>query len=395
MTRYIVLRDTSGNWCRSTVPVVRTIRPNDPDQPGVPYLSIWELTPSEVDEIAKDPSYLRVTPVMPTRLLAPEPMDDVRSSDLVPGWGSVAVGADSTPYSGKGVRVALLDTGIDARHPCFKGLSLTTRDFVGTGIDDVNGHGTHLAGTILGRDLGGMRIGVARGMTTLVAAKTLTDTGQGRTDEFLHALLWALTEKADIIGFSLAFDTPAYEEQLAAEGYPQTLAKNAAIHAYRGNLRVFETILSMMDRETRPLILGAVGNDSLRTISPDFVTGPASPAAARGVLTVGAIGPSSTGYVQAPFSNIGPLLVAPGVGIVSACPGGDVRSMNGSSMAMAHGVGVAALWAEHLRETGAPLNAETLAAALIGATTYDGISPDVGLYDRGQGLIQAPLARND
>ncbi|WP_136442003.1 S8 family serine peptidase [Pacificoceanicola onchidii] len=391
MSAFIVLRDRSANWRRSKIPIKRAIEPARREEPGDPELLIWTLTPKDISEVEKDPSILRVTPVMPTRLLAPEPMDDVRTGDLEPGWGTVAVGSAQSGFSGSLAKVALLDTGIDARHPCFKGVKLTLRDFVGTGIADENGHGTHTAGTVVGRDVEGVRIGVARGASALIAAKTLTDTGAGRSDEFFKGLLWACSEQADVIGFSLAFDMRAHEEQLIAEGFPQTLAQHAAVHAYRGNLRVFETILSMMDCKTRPLILGAVGNDSLRTISPDFITGPASPAAARGVLSVGAVGPGDAGLVPTPFSNAGPVFAAPGVGIVSASPGGELRSLNGSSMAMAHAMGVAALWAEALRAENKPVNAESLATAMIGSADKAGLDPNVSVFDCGRGLVQAPV----
>ncbi|MFZ7090858.1 S8 family serine peptidase [Primorskyibacter sp. 2E233] len=390
MTRFIVLRDRSGNWRRPAVPSLNAIEPTRPDEPAEPEITTVELSPKYVDEIEKDPSFLGVSPVVPTRLLAPEPMDELRADELVPGWGQSAIGADRTQYTGKGARIALLDTGIDTQHPAFAKITPMTRDYAGTGIEDANGHGTHVAGTVLGRDMGGMRIGVARGVTSLLVGKALTDSGHGRSEDFLRALLWARDQKADVIGFSLAFDTAAHIEMLTANGYPMTLATMAAVHAYRGNLRIFENLLGMMDPATRPLVMGAIGNDCLRTISPEFETGPAAPSAARGVLTIGALGPGSAGFSPAPFSNIGPSLMAPGVGIVSASAGDGVRSMNGSSMALAHGLGVAALWAEHMRETGQKVNAQTLATNLVSAATTDGLSPHLTLFERGQGLIQAP-----
>ncbi|WP_425097992.1 S8 family serine peptidase [Tropicibacter sp. S64] len=377
------------------MPGLRPLSPSAPDQPGDPEIRVISLTPPEVAELEKDPGFLALTPAMPTRQIAPEPMDEVRSDDLVPGWGINAVGADRTQRTGRGARIALLDTGIDARHPCFRKLSLTTRDFVGTGLEDVNGHGTHLAGTVLGRDMGGVRIGVARGMTSLIVAKALSDAGQGTSDGFLRALLWAYEQGAQAVGFALSYDTTAQIEAFQDQGYPLPLATQEAVHAHRGNLRVVEHLLRLMDPARRPLIVAAVGNDSLRTISPQFDSGPSSPAAARGVLTVGALGPGEAGLTPAPFSNRGPFLTAPGVGIISASAGDGVRSLNGSSMAMAHALGVAALWIEKLQEAGEPVTAETLGTALMGSATLEGLAPGLGMFDRGEGLVRVPRSSLD
>ena len=61
-------------------------------------------------------------------------------------WGIHAVGADTSSWSGDGVRVAVLDTGIDASHPAFDGVELVQRNFTGESDEDLDGHGTHCAG---------------------------------------------------------------------------------------------------------------------------------------------------------------------------------------------------------------------------------------------------------
>ncbi|WP_421905704.1 S8 family serine peptidase [Mameliella sp.] len=390
MTRYILLRDKTRNWRRARVPLGSGIAPEDPDAPADPQIEVKELTPSDLRETAGDRDLLTIQPAMPTRLLTPEPMDELRACDMVPGWGLRATRADWTPMSGAGARVALLDTGIDAGHACFAGVAVTARDFAGTGIADANGHGTHMAGTVLGRDLGGTRIGVARGISELLVGKVLTDSGRGRSEDFLNALLWALQKKAEIVGFALAFDTAAQIESLVEEGYPVPLATAAAIHAYRGNLRICEMLLQMIGGGQVPLMLGAVGNDSLRTIATDFETGPVAPAAASGVLAVGACGPGEAGFCPAPFTNAGAAVVAPGVGIISAGPAEGLRPLNGTSMALAHAVGIAALWVEKMRAENEAVTARTLATRLVRSATLEPMCPAASYIDCGRGLIQAP-----
>ncbi|SNS40002.1 S8 family serine peptidase [Antarctobacter heliothermus] len=390
MTRYILLRDTTGNWRRSTVPLAGGIAPQDPDAPAAPVIETADLSPLELREAAGDPTLLTIQPAMPTRLIAPEPMDELRSADAVPGWGLRATGADWTPVSGAGVRVALLDTGIDAHHPVFAGVDVTARDFAGTGVVDANGHGTHVAATVLGRDLGGTRVGVARGVTDLLVGKALADNGRGRSEDFLNAVLWALGERADVIGFALAFDVSGQIEALAEEGYPTALATLAAVHAYRGNLRLCEVLLQMIGGGQAPAMLGAVGNDCLRTITPEFETGASAPASAAGVLAIGACGVDEAGLSPAPFTNAGAALVAPGVGIISAGLGGGLRSLNGTSMALAHAVGVAALWVEKMPNDDEPVTARSLAAKLIDTATRAPLGPGASCVECGHGLMQAP-----
>nr|WP_229419583.1 S8 family serine peptidase [Pseudoduganella dura] len=110
-----------------------------------------------------------------------EPLD-ARPAGVETGWGITAVGADRSRFSGAGVTVAVLDTGIDAAHPAFSGVQLVQQDFSGDGDGDAFGHGTHCAGTILGRDVGGTRIGVARGVTRALIGKVLGNDGSGSTD---------------------------------------------------------------------------------------------------------------------------------------------------------------------------------------------------------------------
>ena len=69
--------------------------------------------------------------------------------------------------------VAVLDTGIDPNHVAFNGVNLTRRNFTAEGDDDLHGHGTLCAGTIFGRDVNGLRIGVARGVSDAIIGKVL------------------------------------------------------------------------------------------------------------------------------------------------------------------------------------------------------------------------------
>src|SRR5262245_54644151 len=124
-----------------------------------------DLTARQASSEARDPRNT-VGRVMPVALIAPSAMGmDPVAKALADkrSWGIARLGAEKSAYSGKDVRVAVLDTGIAKGHPAFAGVEWTAQNFTGGPVDDVtdeNGHGTHCAGTIFGRDVDGVRIGV-------------------------------------------------------------------------------------------------------------------------------------------------------------------------------------------------------------------------------------------
>ena len=103
---------------------------------------------------------------------------------------------------GEGIKVAVLDTGIDLDHPDLKDGIAAVKDFTGDGVEDINGHGTHCAGIIGARlnDVG--FVGVAP-KTELLIAKVLGNDGSGAFSWIADGVLWAVEQGADIISMSL------------------------------------------------------------------------------------------------------------------------------------------------------------------------------------------------
>ncbi|WP_197322314.1 S8 family serine peptidase, partial [Saccharomonospora sp. NB11] len=106
--------------------------------------------------------------------------------------------------TGEGVRVAVLDTGIDADHPDLADAVVEAEDFTGSGnTDDGQGHGTHVAATILGD--GSASDGRYRGVAPdaeLVVGKVLDDDGFGQESWILAGMEWA-AENASVVNMSL------------------------------------------------------------------------------------------------------------------------------------------------------------------------------------------------
>ncbi|GAA4046976.1 S8 family peptidase [Nonomuraea soli] len=230
-------------------------------------------------------------------------------------------------YTGQGVKVAVLDTGIDATHPDLAKQIEATQNFTyGGTVADGHGHGTHVASTIAG--LGATHKGVAPGARLLIG-KVLSDSGSGATSRIISGMEWAARSGAKIINMSLGgVDSPGEDPM--------------------------EQAVARLTAETGALFVIAAGNDG----DQSYTVG--SPGSSDSALTVGAVDKQD---VMARFSSRGPRagdnalkpdLVAPGVDIVAArssasslpAVDGGYTSMSGTSMATPHVAGAAAVLAQ-------------------------------------------------
>ncbi len=224
-------------------------------------------------------------------------------------WGGTENAADVVAgnYAGNGVKVAIIDTGIDYTHPDLNDNYFGGYDFVNNDNDpyDDNGHGTHVAGIVAAEDNGIGVIGVAP-QADLYAVKVLNAQGSGTYSDIVAGIDWAISNNMDIISMSLG----------GSAG--DTAMQDALQRAYDSGI----------------VIVAASGNDYANSIS--------YPARYSTVIAVGATDSSD---VRASFSNYGPELevVAPGVNIYSTYPGNTYQTLSGTSMATPMVTGVVAL----------------------------------------------------
>jgi len=386
--KHIILRMTGANT-RGAGP---SAGPAGADASAID-VEVDTLDTAGAQRVARHRDVVAVAPSMPMTLIAPFAVDEQAAAAAV-DWGVLAVGADTSPFTGEPIVVAVLDTGIDATHPAFAGVTLVRENFSDdTDGNDLHGHGTHCAGTIFGRDVNGTRIGVARGVKKAMIGKVLGANGGG-SDQIVSAIQWAVNGGANVISMSLGMDFPGFQRQLMEElDFPPELATSRALEGYRANVLLFERLAKMvksMSEFGKPtVIVAAAGNESRTNVNPDFKIAVSPPAVADGIISVAALGQGTAGFAVASFSNTGAMCAGPGVSITSARRGGGLTAMSGTSMATPHVAGVAALWAHKLTAMG-PINPGLLTTRVVGSGHTTGLAAGFDPADIGSGMVMAP-----
>jgi len=273
--------------------------------------------------------------------------------------------------SGTGVRVAVLDTGVDPTHPDLVKKLAKAENFTSSPTaDDRNGHGTHVASILAGDGTAasGRRSGVAFG-AELLSGKVLGDDGTGSLSGIIEGMQWAADQGARIVNMSLGTDAPSDGSDPLSQAIDSLTASHGTLF-----------VVSAGNRGPGPSTIGA-------------------PAAATSALTVGAVDDHDR---VAAFSSRGPRpadqaikpeLSAPGVDIIAARASGTdlgepvgarYTRLSGTSMAAPHVAGAAALLAQHHPQwTGKELKALLVGAA---SPTKDGV------FDAGAGRLDLPKA---
>ena len=352
------------------------------------------LTKAERADLRRDPRVRAIAEPMPMKLIEPTATNDAAEPAAAEAtWGVQAVRATDSPFTGNGITVAVLDTGIDPNHVAFQGVELVRKNFTDEGDDDGHGHGTHCAGTIFGRDVGNLRIGVARGVQRALIGKVL-GAGGGSSATIARAIQWAVDEGAHTISMSLGIDFPGFVDRLVNErGLDINPATSIALEQYRANVNLFTALADAVQAQGAfgqgTVIVAASGNESNR---PTFEIAVAPPAAGTGLIAVGALQQGANGLLVARFSNNQVDVSAPGVGVISAKRGGGLIKMDGTSMATPHAAGVAALWAQKLRETTGRVESRILIAQLVARGDTSVLAPGFEEDDVGSGIVQAPLS---
>ena len=278
-------------------------------------------------------------------------------------WGLQAIGVSTTRFTGQGIKVAILDTGLDLNHPDFGGQAITSQTFSGVPVQDVFGHGTHCVGTACGPQrpaTGVRRYGVACGAQIFVGK--VFNNGAPRpsaaTGDVIAGIEWAVTNGCHVISMSL--------------GVPL----NQKVVQYEAPIR--------RALQAGTLVVAAAGNNADRPTNPGFVEPPANADASIAVAAVDRhlqIARFSSRSSQ--LTGVGGIVnvAGPGVAVFSSLPGARHGLLDGTSMATPHVAGLAALWAEASGDRG-----EALWNRVLGSAR----PLTLASVDVGAGLAQAP-----
>ena len=274
-------------------------------------------------------------------------------------------------YRGAGIKIAVIDTGIDRAHPDLAGRIAAGIAYVGSDYQDDSGHGTHVAGIIAGAGaaMGGRYVGVAP-QAQLYVAKVLDSAGAGAISGVMAGIEWAVEQQVDVINLSLGGSGSSDGQDALS------MTCNAAV-------------------ERGIVLCAAAGNNgpAERTVG--------APGAAEQVITVGAADRFSG---VAGFSSRGPTadgrpkpdICLPGVDIVSARASGPQHgepigerytSVSGTSMATPFAAGIAAL----LLQAQPGMTPAEVKEALLETALDLGVDPNA----QGQGLGRGDQALSE
>jgi len=285
------------------------------------------------------------------------------SATLDDHWWLQDLGFSEVNLDGSGVRVAVIDTGVDDEHPDLAGIVIGGADFSGIGTPDGTQpvgpggfHGTMVSSLIAGQGrISGGVIGVAPGVELLAVSVGLGVAGADTDAQVAQAIIWSVDNGASVINLSLSRNS---------ERWPASWDE-AFLYAFESDV----------------VIVAASGNREAQSYAT-------APATIPGVLSVTAVDRAGNVNSSAGAGGIGVAVAAPGIDMLGSFPGGEIETWDGSSAAAPIVTGLVAL----MRQADPVASANDIIQRVISTAVDLGDPGFDGIY--GYGLID-PIAAVD
>ncbi len=333
-------------------------------------------------------------------------------------WGISEIGANKSDFCGSGVKIAIIDDGINISNSGLSYLNdvvdnekkIAFKNFVeklGDRSKLVGGmHGTQCASIICSRDVYFrkysklMRIGLARNIEKLIVSRVIPSFKYFDIIDLYEAILWSCREGADIISMSFGKSVaPLLLEELKnKQDQFKVDVINKIFWIFQETVRTIEFLINLVQYSKPTVFVSSAGNGSSRSFfgeySRDAHLGYVRfPEIANNVLSVGAVTKYEGLLILDSKQNRGIDFVAPGDYTCTVSDNGSYKEFWDTSAAAPHVSGVIALWINAFESKNVEFNIQNLRKVLK-ETSKKTIQDGNNFFDTGFGFIQAPTDQN-